>query len=143
LQITKKTGTFRVSARITNTGRRAAAEVVQLYIGAPERAHEPPKQLKGYDKVALRPGHTRSVRFTLRARDLAAWRSRGGWTVVPGRYRRDDRQFFPGPARLTEQFNVRSRVTGRLRAFSTRSWLCPRGPRRNSSTRFEAVRISV
>ena len=78
--------THRVTVEITNTGRRSASEVAQLYVGAPAAAHEPPQQLKGYAKVTLRPGASRVVRFTLRDRDFAVWRN-GGWTVVPGRYR--------------------------------------------------------
>jgi beta-glucosidase len=87
LRVTSKARTFRVSARITNTGGRAGAEVAQLYIGMPKRAQEPPKQLKGYARLALRRKHTKVVRFKLRRSDLAVWRKHGGWTAVPGRYR--------------------------------------------------------
>jgi beta-glucosidase len=77
--------TFTVTARVTNTGAHAGADVAQLYLGAPATAHEPPKQLKGYDKVDLRPGQSTIVRFRITAQDLASWRG-GRWTVVPGTY---------------------------------------------------------
>ena len=45
-----------VKARITNAGKREGAEVVQLYLGSPAAAEEPSKQLKGFEKVMLKPG---------------------------------------------------------------------------------------
>jgi beta-glucosidase len=64
-------GEVTISARITNRGRRAAEEVVQLY------AHDqtasitrPVRELKAFRKVALAPGQSEVVRFTLRVADL-------------------------------------------------------------------------
>ena len=45
-----------VSVRVRNTSRRTGSQVVQLYLGFPRSAGEPPKQLKGYRKVTLRTG---------------------------------------------------------------------------------------
>jgi len=42
-----------VNCSITNTGDVAGKEIVQLYIGFPEEAGEPPKLLKGFDKLSL------------------------------------------------------------------------------------------
>ena len=50
-----------MTARVTNTGSRAGAEVAQLYIGAPTGANEPVRQLKAYTKVTLKPGTTHSL----------------------------------------------------------------------------------
>jgi beta-glucosidase len=76
-----------VSVRVTNTGHRAGAEVVQLYVGAPPAAGEPPQQLKGYQKVTLRPGQHRTVTFRLTAADLAVWsQAQGRSVVVSGTY---------------------------------------------------------
>ena len=69
---------------MTNTSRRAGSEVVQLYVASPAGAGEPPKQLKGYRKVALQPGGSRRVRLRLRRDDLAVFG--GGWSVPQGRY---------------------------------------------------------
>ena len=49
-------GHYTATVPVTNTGSRAGAEVVQLYVGQPASAGEPPKQLKGFRKVTLAPG---------------------------------------------------------------------------------------
>jgi beta-glucosidase len=73
---------------VTNTGKTRGAEVVQLYVGFPSGSGEPPKQLKGFAKLDLRPGHSARVTFQLTARDLSTWNStRNRWTTHPGRYR--------------------------------------------------------
>ncbi len=77
-----------VTATVTNTGRRSGAEVAQLYLGSPSSAKEPPRQLKGYQKVSLAPGQSKQVSFTLTNADLASWDNpSSGWTVHPGSYR--------------------------------------------------------
>ena len=47
-----------VSATVTNTGKVAGSDVAQLYLGDPSVAGEPPRQLKGFDKVDLQPGQS-------------------------------------------------------------------------------------
>jgi beta-glucosidase len=80
-------GGFVVSADVTNTGARSGAEVAQLYVGDPAPAGEPAEQLKGFQRVALRPGQTRTVSFTLGRAAFAWWDQQAGrWTVSPGRY---------------------------------------------------------
>jgi beta-glucosidase len=73
-----------VGLRVKNTSRRAGSEVVQLDVASPAVAGEPPKQLKGYRKVALQPGESRRVRLRVRRDDLAVFD--GAWTVPRGRY---------------------------------------------------------
>jgi beta-glucosidase len=76
-----------VSVRVTNTGAREGAEVVQLYLGAPAAAGEPPHQLKGFEKVWLKPGESKTVSMTLDHGSLAHWDEAGrGWKVAPGVY---------------------------------------------------------
>ncbi|WP_376796432.1 glycoside hydrolase family 3 C-terminal domain-containing protein [Thermogemmatispora sp.] len=77
-----------VDLDVTNTGRRAGAEVVQLYLGIPStNVAEPPRQLKGFQKVFLQPGQTRHVHFELAPRDLSYWDVQAhGWVVQDGRY---------------------------------------------------------
>lgn len=77
-------GSATVTATVTNTGTRAGAEVAQLYIGQPAAAGEPPRQLRGYQKVTLQPGASTQVRFTVTPADLAHWA--GGWVTSPGQY---------------------------------------------------------
>ena len=57
LKVTKRGGgRYGVSVRVRNTGRRAGAEVVQLYVGFPPKTGEPPRQLKAFGKVFLGAG---------------------------------------------------------------------------------------
>jgi beta-glucosidase len=82
------TASVRVAATITNTGSRAGADVMQLYLGDPARAGEPPRQLAGFERVALRPGRSVRVTFTLAPRQTWWWDARAsGWTQTPGSYR--------------------------------------------------------
>jgi len=73
---------------VTNAGSRAGAEVAQLYVFDPPAAHEPPKQLKGYDKVLLLPGQSQTVSLTLDSRSFAYWNTHShSWRVAAGCYR--------------------------------------------------------
>ncbi len=77
----------RVSATITNTGHAAGGDVVQLYLGDPAQAHEPPRQLIGFQKVSLPAGSSRRVHFTITPRDTWWWdQGARGWTQSPGTY---------------------------------------------------------
>ena len=75
-----------VRVRVTNTGRRAGSDVVQLYLGMPAAAGEPPRQLKAFAKVNLAPGASAVVPLVLSPSALRIWGS-GGWVTVPGTYR--------------------------------------------------------
>jgi beta-glucosidase len=75
----------RVTLEVKNVGRRAGVETVQLYV------HEkytpvstPVKQLRGFERVALNPGETRSVSITLTPEDLQLLDIDMHWRVVPG-----------------------------------------------------------
>lgn len=76
---------YTVTANITNRGKTAGAEVVQLYVAAPKCGiHRPKKELKGFAKVYLEPGETKTVSFTLDDRSFAVWND--GWKVQEGVY---------------------------------------------------------
>jgi beta-glucosidase len=75
-----------VSVAVKNTGSRAGAEVPQLYVGMPAQTGEPPKQLKGYRKVALQAGESKTVTMSLGQRAFSYWGA-GGWSVAKGCYR--------------------------------------------------------
>ena len=78
------TATFTVA----DTGPRLGAEVAQLYVADPRNAGEPPKQLKGFQKVLLRPGASTKVKLALDFRSLAHWSdSAHRWKVGSGCYR--------------------------------------------------------
>ena len=88
LAVTRTRSGARVSFTVTNTGRRAGAEVAQVYVGAPSVSHEPPKQLKAFRKVYLQPGQSTRVTLRLGARAFARWSTRQHtWVVDSGRYR--------------------------------------------------------
>jgi beta-glucosidase len=76
-------GTVEVSVRVTNTGKRAGDEVVQLYTHQQtSRDKLPDQQLRGFQRVALNPGQSKTVRLTLKASDLAHWDvTRSRWVV--------------------------------------------------------------
>ncbi|HEX8105613.1 MAG TPA: glycoside hydrolase family 3 C-terminal domain-containing protein [Solirubrobacteraceae bacterium] len=80
----------RVRATVRNTGARAGTEVAQLYVGMPDPrpgVAQPPRQLKGFARVALSPGQRRRVTFELDARAFSYWDTRSqAWTVAPGCY---------------------------------------------------------
>lgn len=82
-------GGVRAGVEVANTGSRAGATVVQLYLGKPETTLEqPPRWLAGFRKVALAPGEARRVWFTLDDRALASWdEAAGAWVVGTGCYR--------------------------------------------------------
>lgn len=74
-----------VSVTVQNTGACSGAEVVQLYIGAPQDGlHRPLRELKGFQKVFLQPGESRAVTFSLTDRSFALWQDR--WKVPGGTY---------------------------------------------------------
>ncbi len=77
----------RVTARITNTGSVTGSEVAQLYLGDPASAGEPPRQLKGFQRVTLKPHRSRNVSFTIRGHDLSYFSTTAnGWTLPDGRF---------------------------------------------------------
>ncbi len=68
----KDTESVTVSVDVTNTGNVFGKEVVQLYVCPPAgEVIRPVKELKGFEKVALMPGETKTVTFTLGARAFA------------------------------------------------------------------------
>ena len=80
--------TVTVSVDVTNTGKVAGREVVQLYVrdknGTPER---PSKELRGFAKVLLEPGECKTVTLTLAARDLSYYEERlHDWFAPSGVY---------------------------------------------------------
>lgn len=81
-------GSIRISADVTNTGDRAGAEVVQLYIGDEQSSlPRPVKELKGFQKVSLNPGQTQTVTFEITSGMLQYYDdAKGAWVAEPGAF---------------------------------------------------------
>ena len=78
-------GTVEVAIDVTNAGDRDGQEVVQLYVHQPVASRSRPvRELKGFDKIALKAGETRTVRFRLPARSLAVSDDAGRPVLDPG-----------------------------------------------------------
>lgn len=78
-------GSVTVTIPVTNTGKIAGDEVVQLYMRDPVASvSRPVMQLRGFSRVTLQPGQTREVAFTLSSNQFALWSRAGGWLIEPG-----------------------------------------------------------
>jgi len=84
----RDTDTLTVSVDVSNAGSVAGKEVVQLYVADRESTVlRPVRELKDFRKVALQPGQTKTVSFTLGKRAFAYWNTRiHGWHVETGAF---------------------------------------------------------
>ena len=78
-----------VSVAVTNTGKREGKEVVQFYVGDVKcRVDRPVKELKGFEKVSLAPGETKTVSYTISPRDLQFFdEATHEWKSEPGKFK--------------------------------------------------------
>lgn len=75
-----------ISAEITNTGTRAGADTVQLYVRLRGTSvAQPVRALSGFQRIALAPGETRKVTFALGAEAFAFWNDQNSFSVEPAR----------------------------------------------------------
>jgi beta-glucosidase len=91
LKVTKQPGPTNatVSFKVTNTGKRAGAEVAEVYLGFPaiDEGNEPPVQLKAFSKVMLNPGESKTVELKLDTRAFSYWSEKAhAWAVAPGEF---------------------------------------------------------
>jgi beta-glucosidase len=87
LTVTPSGSGVTVTATVTNTGSVAGSDVAQLYLGDPATTGEPPRQLKGFQRVTLDPGQSTTVSFSLGTHDLSYWNTKAhGWSVADGTY---------------------------------------------------------
>lgn len=76
-----------VTATVTNTGTREGDEVVQLYIrDKVASVTRPVRELRGFQRVALKPGASQTVKFPLGDRELGFYDRAMRWTVEPGEF---------------------------------------------------------
>ncbi len=83
-----KDGKITISVPVTNTGKMAGKEVVELFIGEDKWVEErPKKELKNFAKISLEPGETKTVSFDITCSDLEYWSTKThGFTATPGRF---------------------------------------------------------
>jgi Fibronectin type III-like domain len=75
------------SVTVTNSGNVSGQEVVQLYVSYPESVGEPPRQLRGFEKVSLDVGESTVVNFDLLRKDLSYWDVvTQNWVIANGTY---------------------------------------------------------
>ena len=102
-----KNGSIKASVTVRNTGSRAGDEVVQLYIHDPVASiSQPVRRLRGFERVTLTPGQTRTVTFTLDKSDFGFFDDRGKLVVEPGQI--DVYAGSSSAATLTKTFTVRN-----------------------------------
>ena len=83
----KCNGSMQVLVDVTNTGKRAGTEVVQLYIrDCVSSVTRPVKELKGFQKISLKSGETRTVSLDITPESLAFWDVRMKYVVEPGEF---------------------------------------------------------
>lgn len=84
----KKDGSIEAVVSVTNSGKCAGAEVVQMYISDPECSVERPvKELKGFEKIFLQPGETEDVKFTVTPESLGFFDAeKHVWVAEPGAF---------------------------------------------------------
>lgn len=74
------------SVTVTNTGKTAGDEVVQLYLNFPDVAGAPIRALRGFQRIHLEPGASQKVEFHLKPRDLSMVSEAGNIIVAQGKY---------------------------------------------------------
>ena len=76
-----------VSFKVKNTGDRAGDEIVQLYIkDKVSSVTTYDSQLRGFERVPLKPGETKTINFTIHPDDLAILDKEMNWTVEEGTF---------------------------------------------------------
>jgi len=87
LQIRQKDDRIEIEATIRNTGKVAGKETAQLYIrDQVASVSRPVRELKGFKKIALRPGESKKITFTLGKEDLGFYNGRGDFVIEPGMF---------------------------------------------------------
>jgi beta-glucosidase len=81
------TGVVHISVKVKNTGNRAGAEVVQLYLHNVNGLEpQPTEQLQGFTRVDLKPGEEKEIGFTVPAEQLSSWSTaKKAFAINPGK----------------------------------------------------------
>jgi len=102
-------GSVKASVDVTNSGSRRGDEVAQLYIHDPVASlSQPVRRLRGFQRVTLDPGETRTVTWTLDASDVGFYDNSGRFVVEPGEI-----DVFAGDSSSASDLTDSFTVTGR------------------------------
>jgi len=101
------------SVTVSNTGKAAGDEVVQLYLKFPEVPGAPLRALRGFQRIHLEPGASRTIEFHLSPRDLSMVTEAGNIIVAQGKYTLlvGGGQPGTGVPSVNEEFSVNGQVT--------------------------------
>ncbi|CAF1285611.1 unnamed protein product [Adineta ricciae] len=78
---------YNITFTITNTGERDGSEVAQLYLSFPEEAAQPPKILRGFERVYISSSRSKQITLQLTQRDISYWNViNQKWTIASGKY---------------------------------------------------------
>lgn len=87
MQVEETDSEYKVSCEIVNNGKYDGAEIVQLYVKAPQGVFKPIKELKGFAKVYLNAGESKRVEITVKKEDLRYWNVKENrWATEGGEY---------------------------------------------------------
>jgi beta-glucosidase len=77
-----------VSVTVRNTGNRKGADVVQMYLSDPSATVDRPlRELKGFERVELAPGESKTLTFPIDRRALSFYSTeQHAWTAQPGKF---------------------------------------------------------
>ncbi|KAG1181522.1 hypothetical protein G6F35_015879 [Rhizopus arrhizus] len=78
-----KSSKVTATVSVKNSGSVDGAEIVQAYLTFPDNAGEPPKLLRGFEKVFIKKGKCETVKFTLGSTELSIWDTESASWVVP------------------------------------------------------------
>jgi beta-glucosidase len=83
-----KAGIASVTFTVRNTGKRAGAEIAQVYAGLPAAAQEPPKRLVAWEKIRLGPGESKTVTLAIEPKFLSIFNEqKDDWELLSGEYK--------------------------------------------------------
>ena len=87
LKVAKSNGGVTATVKVTNTGKVAGDEVVQLYVRSPKNSGDRRRHhLEGFKRVTLKPGESKTVSFTLKPEQLMQFGMDGKQSLAKGSY---------------------------------------------------------
>ena len=87
LSVKRVADSVSVTVTVKNAGNRKGSDVAQLYVAEPKCAQEPPSQLKGFEKVVLSPGDTKTINLQIPLASLPSWSEKeNDWKLCKGKY---------------------------------------------------------